>query len=113
MVNIASAVSAASVADLVGLSAAQVINLLPHIFTNISRYTFLRYTPTKGVDERVRQGVGPDLRSEVARLEIDAPKLFGRIRGLAALTVAMTASSTEALEEMLRHDESRETNLEL
>jgi hypothetical protein len=112
MANIAKVVPGASVADLVGLSAAQVINLLPHFLTNVSQYTFLRYTPTKGVDERVRQRVGPDLQSELARFEIAAPKLFERIRGLAALTVAMTASSTESLEEMLSHDESRETNLE-
>ncbi len=96
-----------------GLTAAQAVGLLPTLLPDVARYTFLRYTPSAGVDLRIRQGADRESVSELERLKSAAPQLFEGIAGLSGLVSALSDPTKATLTEMLRHDDSAEMSREL
>lgn len=92
-----------------GLSATDLVERMPSLLPEVERFTFTRYTPSLGLDERVMGRAGSQLQSELDRLRIDLPLLFERIAGLTALIAATDKEPGETIAQMLRHDDSDES----
>lgn len=91
---------------MLGLSATQVVESLPDLLPEVTRYAFISYTPREGVDRRIRRMAAADPR--LSKLEIIAPELLETITGLAGAISAANDQTGGVLNEMLRHDDSSE-----
>jgi hypothetical protein len=91
---------------LLGLSATQVVESLPDLLPDITRYNLISYTPRDGVDRRVRRMAAAD--PSLRKLEAVAPEILETITGLAGAISAANDQTGGILKEMLRHDDSKE-----
>jgi hypothetical protein len=96
------------VRNMVGLTAHQLVERLPELLPSVAQYRFVRYIPSPGFDQRSRSFVDPRSEAELARLEAASPRVFEQISGLLAVLVVGEHSARKAIDEMLRHDDSRE-----
>jgi hypothetical protein len=98
--------------SLSGLSATKLTERMPSLLPEVAQFSFTRYTPSLGLDERVMESASLQLQSELDRLRLDFPLLFERIAGLTALIAATEKDSVETISQMLRHDDTDESSHE-
>jgi len=95
--------------SLCGLSATKLAERMPSLLPEVAQFSFSRYTPSLGLDERVMESASLQLQSELDRLMLDFPLLFELIAGLTALIAATKKDSVEIIPQMLRHDDTDES----
>jgi hypothetical protein len=93
---------------LLGLSAVELVGQFPALMPEVTSFTFKRYTPSPGLDQRVRAQPGTATFREVERLERSLPEIVERTVGLSALLSSSDRPPAETIAQMLKHDDSDE-----
>jgi hypothetical protein len=94
---------------LFGLSAAELVARLPAMLPQIRRFTFTRYVPAPGLDQRVSAAPGSAISGEVERLRRSMPEVLERMVGLSALVSSSDQAPEATIAQMLRHDDADES----
>ncbi len=101
-----------SVASLHGISATGLVERMPVLLPEVVRFTFARYTPSLGVDQRITGCATTSMHSELDRLRSAFPLLFERVTGLSALIAMSDQESETTIAQMMRHNDSDESTHE-